>query len=76
MTNTVLPEVHYSGMSSGGRFPETPLRRGSFPGIRLGLETPEMGVLTPPPRGGGGGVPLYKRLEMTLSGRVKNSRRG
>ena len=40
-------------------------------------KTPEMGVLDPPPGGGGGGgVPLYKRLEMTLSGRVKNSRRG
>ena len=24
----------------------------------------------------GGGVPLYKRLEMTLSGRGENSRRG
>jgi hypothetical protein len=36
------------------------------------------GVAPPPPPGGGGGggVPLYKRLEMTLSGRGKKVVRG
>jgi hypothetical protein len=43
---------------------------GDFP------EKPENPENDPPPRGGGGGVPLYKRLEMTLSGRGENSRRG
>ena len=55
---------------------DNPLPRGGVFGKPFGPGNPKNPGFDPPPPGGGGGVPLYKRLEMTLSGRGENSRRG
>ena len=55
---------------------DNPLPRGGVLKAPPNGKTPKNPGFDPPPPGGGGGVPLYKRLEMTLSGRGENSRRG